>query len=184
MNPQLRMRVASAVPTPRGFTLIEVLVALVVIAVGLLGLAKMQALAVSGAQNSGSRSLMALQVGSLVSAMHANGAYWSKAPATAFTVTGTTVTDATGVLNATVSSQCTTKCSAANMAAVDLQNWAAGMVQQFPTYTAKVNCTNSTGQPVSCQIYITWSENKIAVNAATTGGSNAQTQSFSVFIEP
>ncbi|PUA18363.1 type IV pilus modification protein PilV [Glaciimonas sp. PCH181] len=171
-------------PLASGFTLVEVLVALVVTAVGLLGLAKMQALAVSGAKNSGSRSLMALQVGSLVSSMHANGAYWNTAPSTAFTVTGTTVTDSTGVLSATVSSQCTTKCSPANMAASDVQNWAAGMLQQFPTYNAKVNCTNSTGQPVSCQIYITWSENKIAVNTATTGGSNALTQSFSVFIEP
>ncbi|MGS0741684.1 type IV pilus modification protein PilV [Glaciimonas sp. GG7] len=170
------------IKTKRGFTLIEVLIAMLVMAVGLLGLAKMQALAISGAQNSGSRSLIALQVGSLVSAMHANSALWGAAPPTSFSATGTTVTDASGVLNATVSGACTTKCTPAALAAYDFQTWVASMNGQFPTYTAKVNCT--AAQPISCQIYVTWTENRIAINSATAAGASSQTQSFSVFVEP
>ena len=168
-------------PMTRGFTLIEVLIAMLVTAVGLLGLAKMQALAISGTQNSGSRSLMALQVGSLVSAMHANQTYWGSAPPTSFSATGTTVTDASSVLNATVTS-CTTKCTPAAMAASDFQAWAASMNGQFPTYNAKINCT--AVQPVSCEIYVSWTEKKVAMSTTTAAGTASQTQSFSVFVEP
>src|SRR6266446_2556532 len=85
-----------------GFSLIEVLVTLVVVAIGLLGLAKMQAAAISNTQVSRVRSLIALQTESLASAMHGNRTYWAAgvAPAT-FSATGTTTTDSTGVLQAT-----------------------------------------------------------------------------------
>ncbi|MQQ99798.1 prepilin-type N-terminal cleavage/methylation domain-containing protein [Glaciimonas soli] len=175
----------------RGFTLLEVLITIVVSAVALLGLAKMQALAVSSTSNAGSRSLIALQVASLVSSMHVNTAYW--APSTAvvnastFSAAGTTVTDPTGVLNA-ASSGCATQCTPAALAAYDVQTWVAGMNQQFPTYTANVNCTGNAAQPVSCQIYVTWVENQVAMNQTTAatapGGSATATQSFSVFVQP
>ena len=55
-----------------GFSLIEVLVALMVISVGLLGIAKMQALSQSNTQTSGSRAIASILSASLASAMHAN----------------------------------------------------------------------------------------------------------------
>ncbi len=51
----------------KGFTLFEVVVAMIVCGIGLLGLAKMAALAVSTTQNAGSRSLIAVQMESLAS---------------------------------------------------------------------------------------------------------------------
>lgn len=168
-----------------GFTLIEVMIAMFVTAIGLLGLAKMQALAISSTQGSGSRSMVALQVGSLVSAMHANKVFWNSTsvPPT-FSATGTTVTDASGTLTATVpNSNCTTAaCTPAQMAANDFTQWVASMNQQFPTYSAKVDC--NTTVPVSCEIYVTFVENKIAISSGTTGGNSSKTESFSVFVKP
>src|ERR1700743_819427 len=74
-----------------GFTLIEVMVALIIIAIGMLGIAKMQALALSTTESSGVRSLVAIEAASLASSMHANRDYWVAGPPPAsFTVTGKT----------------------------------------------------------------------------------------------
>src|SRR5258708_32297597 len=78
-----------------GFTLVEVLVALSIIAVGMLGLAKIQALAYASTGIAGSQSLAALQASSLVSAMRANRNYWSTvATPFTFTVAAGTITTA------------------------------------------------------------------------------------------
>ena len=76
-------------PTPlfraSGFSLVEVMVAVVVICVGLLGIAKMQAMAVSNTNMSRQRSLAAIEAASIASAMHSNREYWASFPA-AFSV--------------------------------------------------------------------------------------------------
>lgn len=77
----------------KGFTLTEVLVALIVIAIGTLGIAKMQALALSSTGASRSRALAALEASSLAAAMHANRAYWAGTPSN---VTVTTSVGSTG----------------------------------------------------------------------------------------
>lgn len=171
-----------------GFTMIEVLVALVVTAVGLLGLAKMQALAVSSTKESGSRALIALQAGALTGVMYANKAYWaagspSGAPAS-FNMSGTTVSDSA---LGTAQASCASKCTPVQLAAYDVQSWAAAMNQQFPTYNATVTC--GTALPVNCKLYITWSETLKSISSETATGATGtngqvQTQSFSVYVQP
>ena len=68
------------------------------------------------------------------------------------------------------------------MAANDFQQWVVDMNLQFPTYAVKGDCTTTV--PVSCEIYVTFIENKIAISKGTEGGNNFQTESFSVFIKP
>ena len=84
-------------PMPaRGFGLIEAMIAVAVVAIGLLGFAKMQALAVGSTHSSGTRALIALQASSLAGAMRANEAYWGAGVApTSFTVSGSTLSDST-----------------------------------------------------------------------------------------
>jgi type IV pilus assembly protein PilV len=65
----------------RGFSLVEVLVALIVICVGLLGVAKMQALALSNMTTSRQRALAAFEAAALAGAMHSNRNYWAATPA-------------------------------------------------------------------------------------------------------
>lgn len=64
----------------RGFSLIEVLIAMIITAVGLLGIAKMQALVLSNTGISRERTLIALQTQSLAASMHADRDYWDSAP--------------------------------------------------------------------------------------------------------
>ncbi|MEO7129210.1 MAG: type IV pilus modification protein PilV [Rhodoferax sp.] len=178
----------------RGFTLLEVLVALLVVAIGLLGLAKMQALAMSNTQISSSRSLIALQGSSLGAAMQGNKGYWAAgvAPA-AFSTQGTAVTDSTNVLNQVIATCFSATnptlpvCTPAQLAAYDVQTWAKGMTAQFPSYTANFTCNSMAGAPVSCVITITWNEKYVALNrttAAASGATQAATQTYTLYVAP
>ena len=60
-----------------GFSLVEVMVAVVVICIGLLGIAKMQALSLSNTNMSRQRSMAAIQAASIASSMHSNRQYWA-----------------------------------------------------------------------------------------------------------
>jgi type IV pilus assembly protein PilV len=173
-----------------GFSLLEVLVTVLIIALGLLGLSKMQAASISNTQIARTRSLMALQAASLASAMHGNPVFWANGGAPAsVTATGLVVTDATGILNATVdcSATATAPCTPTQMAAYDFQAWVKGMNTMFPTYTAALQCTTAVGTPIGCVITLQWSEKYVAVNrstAAAAGATQAATQQFTLYVEP
>ncbi|WP_371262137.1 type IV pilus modification protein PilV [Rhizobacter sp. Root404] len=169
-----------------GFSLIEVMVTLVVVAIGVLGVSKLQAASVSNTQVSRVRSLLSLQAGSLAAAMHANPMYWAsgKAPAN-FTVAGTTVSDPGGVLSAPPGSSCTgtaPACTPEQIAALDVQTWAGNLSTQLPTYSGTVTC--STTAPVTCQISLSWSEKYVATNTASAQATQTGTPTFTLFVSP
>ncbi|HEY5139011.1 MAG TPA: prepilin-type N-terminal cleavage/methylation domain-containing protein, partial [Methylococcales bacterium] len=114
-----------------GFSLIEVLVAVVVIAIGLLGNASIQALSLNNTSIARIRSLAALEADGLASMMHANSVYWqsSVVPSggtSGFTITGsqgsnysaTTISDAT--LNGQTNNCLSAACTSEQMAGYDL----------------------------------------------------------------
>ena len=72
MNP--RMKSTSSPRDVRGMSLIEVLVAVLVLAVGMLGVAAMQALALRGGQGSLESSQAVMAANSIIEAMRANRA--------------------------------------------------------------------------------------------------------------
>ncbi len=173
----------------RGFSLIEVLVSVVIISVGLLGIAKMQALALSSTGVASKRSLAALEASSLAASMHADRAYWASgvaAPAPGFTVTGTTISDA----NLAAAQLCTSAgaaadCSPLQLAAYDVQTWATAVSNLLPNPVSTVICSNAVGVPVSCTIQITWSENIAAINKQGTNTAAAMTgPSYLLYVEP
>ncbi len=172
----------------RGFTLIEVLVSIVIIGVGLLGIAKMQALAFSSTGVASMRSLAALQASSLAAAMHGDRAYWASgvaAVAPGFTITGTTISDPN---LAAVGPACTpgnaAPCTTLALAAQDVQTWAANVNTLLPNALTTVSCTNAVGVPVLCTITISWSENMVAINNLGTNGAAMQGPSYVLYVEP
>lgn len=72
--------------------MVEVLVALIIIAIGLLGIAKMQALLLADTGIARIRALIALETSSLAASMHADRSYWSTAASWSNVPSGLTVT--------------------------------------------------------------------------------------------
>jgi type IV pilus assembly protein PilV len=172
--------------------MVEVMVTAAVVAIGLLGAAKLQAAAVSNTQVSRVRSLVALQAGSLAAAMHGNPKYWAAGTApTRWTASGTTISDAVLSAASTCVDNSTTGlpnnlCTPPQLAAYDVQTWVANMNDQFPSYSATVTCSNTVGVPISCSIQLTWSEKTVAINASTAASAATQPsqQQFTLLVQP
>lgn len=161
-----------------GVTLIEVMVALVITSIGLLGIAKMQALAISSTRISTVRSLFAIEAASMASSMHSNRVYWTGVgtgvPTFQASVSGGAITVATdpALLNlmADWPTHCATNvCVGAPMAEYDLLNWGAALQNVMPTATGTVDCS---GTPATCTITVNWTETYIGLNTATQYTSN------------
>ena len=184
----------------RGFSLIEVMVAVIIIAVGMLGIAKMQALGLSTTESSGTRSLVAIEAASLAASMHTNRDYWVAGPPPAsFTVavattgpgtTSVTITDPTNTLNVAPTCGVTTACTTGNasqIAAYDVQQWGAALAQVVPAALATITC-NNTVPPLSCTIQIQWAENVTSTSngaAAASSGANAlNSPVYTLYVEP
>jgi type IV pilus assembly protein PilV len=166
-----------------GFSLIEVMVALVVCSIGLLGLAKMESLAISSTSVAGSRSIAAIEASSLASAMHANPGYWaaglapaittvSAAPANNFSAAATCLVAGAG------------SCGPAPMAFYDLQLWGAALQAVLPGYLATITCTTTLNVPVTCTIQIQWSENAVAGNVQQTNMAGLNQPTYTLFVQP
>jgi type IV pilus assembly protein PilV len=168
-----RMHVGRKHPGSAGFSLVEVMVALVVMSIGLLGLAKMESLALSSTNVAGFRAIAAIEASSLAAAMHANPGYW----AGGFAPANTTITyNSSGALTisdtglataATCLIAGTGSCAPGVMAAYDVQQWAADLKAVLPASLATINCS-IVGFPVTCTVTIQWTENAVAANSQQT----------------
>ncbi len=195
-----------------GFSLVEVMVALVVICVGLLGIAKMQSLSLSNMTTSRLRSLAAFEAAGLAAAMHTNRDYWAQAPAT-FTITVNTnanpvIASSDGALQAQANADLgnlnacvgtlapgTPACpTPVDLAAYDLARWVASLQGLLPNPTASVACPAPPGvlMPASCTIQVSWSETAVAMNQqeatqqaqGNNVGQGFDTPTYLLYVEP
>jgi type IV pilus assembly protein PilV len=194
------MRRIDAAGDERGFSLVEVMVALIIICVGLLGIAKLEALMLSSSGTSRLRALVALQAASLADAMHADRDYWDGSSPSYWDPSkvnlllngqessGTTTWSGT---NAPATGDATCQdaaCNSEQLAAYDLSNWATDMQNVLQNYTSTIACSQvPVTLLVSCKISITWNENTVAANSqeATAGAPTAfQQQTYTLVVEP
>src|ERR1700722_11762631 len=92
---------AAPAASSRGFSLIEVMIAVLVVSLGLLGVAKLEAVSYSSTTVANKRSLAAFEAASLAATMHVNRGYWTNTdPAGAnITLQGTAFTVVAGAAN-------------------------------------------------------------------------------------
>jgi type IV pilus assembly protein PilV len=162
----------------RGFSMVEVLVSLIIIAVGMLGLAKIQALAYASTGVASQQSIAALEAASLASAMRADRNYWSAVTTPfSYSAPGTgapTTTDST-LTNAYVctSGGANAPCTPAQLAAVDVQSWVTTINATLPNPTATISCPAvvTAGTPIGCTIQVTWQEENVALNSNSVGNT-------------
>jgi type IV pilus assembly protein PilV len=167
----------------RGFSLMEVMVALLVSTVGLLGLAKMEALAMSSTSVAGSRSLAAIEASSLAAAMHANPGYWAAGGTAPASITiSSSANPYAGSPACTVMGPAS--CTPQAMAANDLNQWAADVNAVLPGYLATISCSQIVTVPVTCTIQLQWTENGVAVSAQQTQMSTLATPTYVLFVQP
>jgi type IV pilus assembly protein PilV len=192
----------------RGFTLVEVMVALIIIGIGMLGIAKMQGLALSSTGASRSRALAAIEASSLAAAMQANRSYWSSTGGTVPVAVTVTTSAGTAALASTTASMQTalgsiTACglsmgttpvscyctpgnaapcvASINVAASDLYDWAQNLANFLPNATASVSC-NPADQPEDCTIYIQWNETAVTVNAQEASAAKSNPNGSTVVV--
>jgi type IV pilus assembly protein PilV len=179
----------------RGFSLLEVMVALVIIAIGMLGIAKMQGLALASTSASRARALAAIEASGLAAAMQANRTYWASPSSAPGTITITTsagtptpasdngamqtaITAAAGSpcpnggLGMNLSCYCASGYSAPCTPAAHALGLAAADIWDFSQSLASFLPTSTTtvtcnehDTPVDCTISITWNENTVALTA-------------------
>jgi len=188
-------------PGAAGFSLVEVMVAVIVLSVGLLGIARMQSLALSSTSVSSKRSIAAIQAASLAAVMHENRTYWTQVdPAgSLITIQGATVGSAISIegnsyswtgaaaLAAAGTPNCTATCTPTQIAAYDLQQWATAVSSVLPNASTLIKCGTLT--PVSCMVTISWIEKVVAANAqeaaaAAAATAKIQVPTYTVYIEP
>ncbi|WP_243049698.1 type IV pilus modification protein PilV [Dyella sp. RRB7] len=152
--------------TNRGFTLLEVLVALVVISVGLLGIAAMQASAITNTHASQMESLVAIEARSMADAMQANQAYWNTNAVANVAVSSSVISDSTLAGYASTYNCGAVACSPAQLAAYDLKAWGSQLSAQVPGATANIAC--AIASPSECTIKITWQpKTAVAISQGT-----------------
>ncbi len=166
------------------------MVSLIIISVGLLGIASMEGLALSSGASARGRSLAAIEAASLAATMHTNRAFWSTqtTPLTV-TIVGPAITaDSTTKLTQGVgcsTSATTPACTPDQLAAYDTNQWVVSVNALLPNPAASIDCPNGL-PPLSCTIKISWTENVVNINKqqAAVAKPKFETNTYTLSVQP
>ena len=141
------VRRVGPVAVPRGqhgISLIEVLVSVVVLSIGLLGVAAMQSIALRGGQSSLESSQAVIQTTSILESIRAN-----PAKAASYNTAGLLCTAGT----------------AGTLAQNDLRSWILGLKTTIGAAGDTTTCGGITGCPANCEITIRWNDERAGGSA-------------------
>ena len=196
--------------TEAGFTLVEVLIALVISAIGLLGIAGMQMFSINNTSASNVRAVAAIEASNLISQMKATPNYWHGAP-DAFAIKLTTddgavtISDVDGTSDdsgATLDDQ-TADCTVDNACdteekavAYSLREWKRRVDQRLPNAEVTIRRIKPAASPrfPIFSIDIAWREKVSAQNLRMKGSyyknsgdtlaSNVRTLNYRIAVQP
>jgi type IV pilus assembly protein PilV len=131
----------------QGFTLLEVLIALLVLSIGLLGLAALQTIGLRSNEMASMRTTSTMLTYDISDRMRANPQG---------TIDGDYIIDS-GVVTETVTDCTSTDCTTAQMATFDLSQWKTALAQ-LPGGQGEI--TQTAGPPLVNTIIVRWDENR------------------------
>ncbi|WP_395682627.1 type IV pilus modification protein PilV [Dokdonella sp.] len=165
------MRIVSS----RGFTLLEVLIALLIFSLGMLGLAGLMVVSVKTNQSAYLRTQASFLAQSMADRMRANIGQ---------------INNYNGDYDASTAGAPTcTSCDPAGMRARDTAVWSQQLIDSLPNPTANINCTGTVVPASSgagtydgtCEFIIQWAEANLEVNS---GASAPPPQTFAWVFQP
>lgn len=167
----------------RGFTLIESIVALVVVAIALLGPLKMMAHALASSSTANARNVAALHAASLASVILANPAFWrdgegrnSEIKLRGGAIASESSPAAPADMDCLVSSaQDGPRCTPAQLAAADLAQWAAALQDILPNASGSVQCAQSDAAVTRCIVTLQWHERFVSGSGKADDSVSAST---------
>jgi type IV pilus assembly protein PilV len=177
------VRTKKAGAASAGFTLIEVLVALVILSVGLLGVCALILNAVKSNDSSYMQSQAALLANGMCDSMRANaqgaisGDYNTGGYISTYTTSsncgGTTTSSSSGG-----SSGGSGTCTAAQVAQTDLNNWVNRLPQLLPSGAGSVTVTSATVDGGNlATVSVEWNDTRAAIafsgSSSSSGGSSS-----------
>ena len=141
LSQRSRITTSPASRRMRGISLIEVLVSVLVLGVGLLGIAAMQSMALRGGQSSMESTQSVMQTTGIIEAMRANR---------------------TGVYN--MAKTCTPPAAGSTLVTNDQNNW----ISSLQTSLGPAACGEISGCPNACVITVYWDDSRAGGAAART----------------
>ena len=154
----------------RGFSMIEVLISLVLIAVAMLGQAGLQANALRFSKSGALRMQAVFLSNEMAERMEGNKAGAIAGNYVIGSASSTVLTSATDCMSA--------PCSSSVLAAYDLAEWTARVSAVLPSATWQITQT-TTGNPSTYSVVITWQDRR-ADSTRTTYSTTGTTETFTV----
>lgn len=164
----------------KGFSLLELLIALLVFSIGLLGLAGLLVISVKTNQSAYLRSQASFLAQGMADRMRNN-------------IIGVWGNNYNSAIPGGTNAAC--PCNVGQLAQRDLFMWSQELANFLPNATGNIACGRSSGvnvpQPVRrppydgfCTITLSWSESSLDRNETVTTGTAAQTQTFVWAFQP
>ncbi len=175
-----------------GTSLIEVLIGMVVAALGLMGMARLESLAINQTMNANAQSYAALATENLSAVMKANRAFWSSsALASPFDIridqNNATIIRGTGagsLSTATKSCQTASDCDPAEVAAFDLRRLAVEMAGFASGGRMEIKRVGTALPPIF-QVTVSWNEKAMSLGGNSTKyGAGVSSGRYRILVRP
>jgi type IV pilus assembly protein PilV len=149
----------------QGFTLIEVLIAVLVVSFGMLGIASVLFASMRSATSNYTRQVAAAYAYDIIDRMRANNAEAALAGGAYTVAMGTTITVPTSCVAAT--------CTAAEMAAYDIWEWEDELKNTLPSGEGSVAIAAGSNSTYTVTVTVQWADTAGATAFSSASNSNS-----------